>query len=176
MNLGAPIEESAPPAGAFLRCVEMGSTTALRRALDASFFPYLAEQGFLVDARNQPSLKTCRRTADGAVQILGLQWDKYGRPRFAVHFGTCAAEGLQVGDDLFPAEDVLATWCPDRGTLRPRRGEWFRQDPTLLARLRGARSLREPTDIVDELVAHVHELDAYWRDGDVGPHLRLWGG
>jgi hypothetical protein len=150
----------------------MGPTTALRRALKARFFAHLSAEGFAVDTRQQPGLTTCRRARDGRVEILDLQWDTYGRPRFAVHFGTCPAEGLEIRGERFAAGDVLASWCPDRGTLRPRRGGWFRQDRAWPARR--WRSPREPADVVDELLDRLPELEAYWRDGSLGPSLRLW--
>jgi hypothetical protein len=51
---------------------------------------------------------------------------------------------------------------------------WFRQDSTLLQRLLGQPALRPPDDVVDELIALFAELERYWANGEVGPHVRLW--
>src|SRR5262245_59251501 len=128
----------------------MGPTTELRRTLKERFRPFAVDRGFVVDERNQPTTTTYRRAADGSVQIFEVQWDKYARPRFAVHFGTCPAEGLRVGDDVFQPDETLATWCPDRGTLRSGSGAWFRQDRGFIGRLL-RRSPREAGEVVDEL-------------------------
>jgi hypothetical protein len=153
----------------------MGPTTEIRRALKERFRPYVVDRGFVVDERQQPTTTTYRREADGSVQIFEIQWDKYARPRFAVHFGTCPVDGLRVGDDLLSPDETLATWCPDRGTLRSDKGAWFRQDAGFIRRHLGAKP-RDPDDIVDELLAIFPELERHWADGSHEPHVRLWGG
>jgi hypothetical protein len=156
----------------------MGSTTELRRALKARFFSYAVDRGFAMDARNHPRSTTFRRRAGSCVQIFEVQWEKYGRPRFALHFGTCPMEGLNVNGAIHSAEEVLATWCPDTGSLQPHRGTtarpWFRQDSTFLQRLLVRPPLRDPAAVVDELLALFPEVERYWASGDVGPHLRQW--
>jgi hypothetical protein len=156
----------------------MGSTTHLRRALKAAFFTHAAERGFAIDDSHQPHWTTFRRRVGSSVQIFEVQWDKYGRPRFVLHFGTCPAEGLNLNGTIHKPDETLPTWCPDRGTLQPRRGtgtrSWFRQDSTLLQRLLGRPPLRDPADVVRELLAAFPELERYWDNGEVGPHLRQW--
>src|SRR5262245_7434879 len=119
----------------------MGSTTDLRRVLKVRFFSYAVSRGFVIDESNQPALTTFRRHAGNHVQIFDVQWDKYGRPRFAIHFGTCAADGLRANGTICAAEQALATWCADAGTVRPRRWgaarAWFRQDSTWAQRVTG---------------------------------------
>ena len=156
----------------------MGATTELRRALRARVFPYLFARGFAADLRNQPTSTVFRRPVRNRVLVLGVQWEKYGKPRFVVHFGTCPAEGLRFQSGVCCAEDMLPTWCPDSGILQPRRGlssrSWFRQDSTLVERLLGQPPLRAPDDVVDELIAVLPELEHYWTSGEIGPHVRLW--
>ena len=157
----------------------MASTTALRRELKARFFPYATERGFVMDPRNQPRSTAFRRRAESRVHMFEVQWEKYGTPRFIVHFGTCPAEGLRVDGRLIAPEDTLPTWCPDAGTLQPRRGtsprSWFRQDSPWISRMLGRPALRAPAAVVDELLALLPELERYWRSDEVGPHLKLWG-
>jgi hypothetical protein len=156
----------------------MGPTTELRRALKVRFLPYALERGFAVDRTAQPRSTVFRRRAGSRVQMFEVQWEKYGRPRFALHFGTCPAEGLHVNDVVYSADETLPGWCPDAGSLQPRNGtssrSWFRQDSAWLQRLVGRPARRDPSEVVDELLALFQELEVYWADGVVGPHLRLW--
>jgi hypothetical protein len=119
-----------------------------------------------------------RRPAGGSVQMFELQWEKYGRPRFAVHFGTCPAEGLLVNGALHRPEDTLPTWCPDTGSFRRPRGGtrslWFRQDASVVQRLLGSRALRDPDLVVNQLLGVFPELERYWAKGEVGRYLKLW--
>jgi hypothetical protein len=145
--------------------------------LKARFFRHAADRGFVIDERNHPRSTTFRRSRDGRVDIFEVQWDKYGKPRFAVHFGACAAEGLRINDKLFSPDETFPTWCPDAGTLQPRKGtssrSWFRQDTRFFQRLLGRSALRDPEHVVGELLAIFPELERYWSTGEIGPHMRL---
>jgi hypothetical protein len=156
----------------------MGNTTALRQALKAMVYPRLQAQGFVIDQRRQPVSTTFRRARGERVDLLDLQWDKYGRPRFVLHAGTCPATGLMLATGLLPAADALPTWCADAATLKPRRGTgtraWFRQDATLPQRLLGRPRLRPPEAVVAELLALLPELGPFWDSGRAGPHLWRW--
>jgi hypothetical protein len=156
----------------------LGSTTELRRALKATFLPYASDRGFVIDARRQPVSTIFRRRAQRRVEMFEVQWEKYGRPRFALRFGTCPAEGLWITGVLQQPDETLPTWCPDAGTLQPRRGTstraWFRQDSSVVLRLLGRPALRPPADVVSELLALFPELERYWTSGAIGPHIRLW--
>lgn len=156
----------------------MGSTTALRRALKSRFHPHVAARGFAIDERLQPRSTTFRRQAGGRIHIFDLLWDKYGKPRFVVPFGTCPRSGLDVNGVTHSPADTLPSWCSDAGTLQPRRGtstaSWFRQDVSWLRRLVGHAPLRPADDVVDELLAMFPELENYWDTGAIGSHMRLW--
>lgn len=156
----------------------MGITTGLRRELKARFFLYASARGFAVDQRLQPGSTVFRRRVGDRIEIFALQWHKYGKPRFAVHFGTCEADGLHANGTRFSAEDTLPTWCVDVGTLQSRKGfardSWFRQDSTLLQRLRGHPPSRAASEVVDELMELFPEIERYWQSGEVGCHLRMW--
>jgi hypothetical protein len=110
--------------------------------------------------------------------MFELQWDKYGSARFAINFGTCPILGLDINGKSTPAEEALPTWCSDTGRLQPRVGSgtrsWFRQDSTLLQRLMGARAVRHPSEVADELLALFPEVEQYWASGTVGPHVKIW--
>ena len=163
---------------ALSRPVLMGVTSALRSELKRRVLPLAEARGFVVDERKLPQSIEFRRTAGDAVHVFGIQWEKYGKPRFAVHYGTCPAAGLRVGPDLFPPRDVLVSWLADAGSLQPRRGSssraWFRQDRSFISRLIGRPRLRTPGEVVDELLTVLPELQRYWDTGSVGPHMRTW--
>lgn len=156
----------------------MGKTTELRRAVKTRFFTHARERGFVVDERLQPVSTIFRRRAGRVVHLFDVQWEKYGRPRFVIGFGTCPAEGLRLGDVTHSPEETLPTWCPDAGSLQPRRGagpgSWFRQDSTVLQRLFGRPPLRNAADVVDEVMTMFPELERYWASGEVGPHMWQW--
>lgn len=156
----------------------MGNTTALRRVLKSRFHPHANARGFAIDERLQPRSTSFRRQAGDRVHIFDVQWDKYGRPRFLVTFGTCPASGLDVNGVTHSPADTLPSWCPDAGSLQPRRGtstaSWFRQDVSWLRRLLGHVVLRPADDVVDELLAVFPELENYWDTGAIGAHMRPW--
>jgi hypothetical protein len=156
----------------------MGKTTELRREIKSRFLPYAAARGFSLDERLQPVSTIFRRHASNRMEMFELQWDKYGLARFTIHFGTCPMQGLDINGKSTPPEECLPTWCNETGTLQPRRGSgtrsWFRQDSTLWQRLMGARALRQPSEVADELLALFPEVEQYWASGTVGPHVKIW--
>lgn len=155
----------------------MGRTTELRRELKQRFFPQLERMGFSVDNSSAPNTTRFRRTVGASVQILEVQWEKYGKPRFVINFGTCPAEGLRVRGETFPADKVMAGWLEESGRLQARRGhstaKWFSQDVPWWRRLFAFRDLTPPARVVDDLLAAFPEVEAYWERGVVGPHVMM---
>jgi hypothetical protein len=157
----------------------MGPTTELRRAVEAVLLPLTAAAGFHADRRGMPRILAFRRAAGERVQILEIQWDGYGRPRFVVNFGTCLAEGLNIDGRRFPPEEVAAGWLADGGRLQPRRGAgsgaWFRQDAGRLWRLLGQEAPRPAASVAAELVALLPEVLRHFEGEPPGPHMRPRG-
>lgn len=56
----------------------MGPTTELRRELKRTFVPFMAARGFVLDNRHAPQFQNYRRTVGDRVQLLEIQWEKYG--------------------------------------------------------------------------------------------------
>jgi hypothetical protein len=156
----------------------MGTTTALRREIKLRFIPHVEQQGFTLDEGNAPTFWLFRRAADSTAQMFSIQWEKYGRPRFRLDFGTCPIEGLELAGKRVDWHSMHPHWLPDVASLKPSRwslsGSWFRQDRTLLRKLIGATALRPSIEVVDELLALYPEVEAYWANGTVGKHIRQW--
>ena len=155
----------------------MGQTTALRNELKRVFEPLVVDRGFAIDRTNQPISTEFRRAAGASIHVFSVQWEKYGAPRFALHFGTCPSSGLKVNGKTISWESVLPTWLPVSGILSPRAGmssrSWFRQDPSFLGKLVG-REWRSPSEVIAELITLFPEVEQYWVSGAEGPHLRIW--
>lgn len=156
----------------------MGATTSLRRELKLRFFPQVEQHGFRLVEREAPMFWIFRRATGASVQLFSLQWDKYGRPRFRVDFGSCPIGGLDLLGKHVGWADMHPHWLPDVATLKPAggvlAGSWYRQDRALLRRLLGGGTLRAPADVVDELVAAYPEMEAYWANGSSGRRIRRW--
>ena len=154
----------------------MGNTSDLRSELKRTFFPLAESRGFAIDLSNAPHLVTFRRTIGNSLHVFDVQWEKYGRPRFVVNFGTCPARGLSVSGKDIPSGQVLASWAPQSGRLQPRTGassvSWFRQDRSFMARLAGAKP-HSATQVVGQLIQLFPELEAYWSTGEIGKHLKV---
>jgi hypothetical protein len=155
----------------------VGTSTQLRQELKRRFGPLLDSQGFTRDESEAPLFVTFRKHTPESTQVIYVQWDKYGKPRFVVGFGQCPAAGIEFRGQRIPRETMLAGWCKG-GRLQPRSGSstrsWFRLDADLIMRLRGKKS-RRPSEVVDELLAQFPEVEAWWKDGSIGKHLRLGG-
>jgi hypothetical protein len=158
----------------------MGRTTALRREIKKTFLPHVAKKGFVCDMRYAPQFFTFRKITPDAVYIFDIQWEKYGRPRFVVNFGKCGPKGVvQHGKPILP-DDLFPYSGSEQGRLSPRRYDgiggrgWFRQDRPLLQRLLFRSKLREPSDVIAELMTMFAELEALWAGSQPGKHIRIF--
>jgi hypothetical protein len=150
-------------------------TDELKRRL----LPRLAAEGWQVVKRppefDSPELSRSaplgplRRPRSGGIQALDLQFDKRYGPRFRVSLGTLPAAGLAsaIGGPPIPPAALDALNAPDAVILRAwLLGDWFGFWPWQTpSRDRAAR-------VVDRCLAHWGEVESFFRDGSVGPHLR----
>jgi hypothetical protein len=152
----------------------MGRTTELRRALKSDVFPLLAERGFAIDERNMPGLVDFRRTRGDRVDFMEFQWEKYGRPRFRLSFGTVSSRGTIAQGIHTPARDMGPGQAPLYVCLYPRgtgssTRDWFCQDAPFWIRVFGWPA-RAPSEVIAELLALLPEIDEYLLAGKMGPH------
>jgi hypothetical protein len=152
------------------------SASPLRAEVRNTFVPFVRAAGFERLAGKGNLFMPFRREAGSVVHVLEVQWEKYGWPRFVINYGTCPSSGIDIQGRHFAPADVVAGWLPDSGRLRPKRGgttaSWFRQDYPLPMQLVLRRRLRAASEVVVEAVLLFAELEAYWRSGTVGPHMR----
>jgi len=152
------------------------AASALRNEVRTTFVPFVRSVGFERVPHRSSLFVDFRRNAGAVVHVLEVQWDKFGRPRFVINYGTCPLAGLDIRGEHFTPSDVCAGWLPDSGRLRPGRGastaSWFRQDRSLLTTLPLRRRSRAASAVIAEAVHLSGELEAYWRSGVVGEHMR----
>jgi Ni,Fe-hydrogenase III small subunit len=63
-----------------------------------------------------------RRIRSTEAQIVEIQWEKYGNPRFVVNFGRCPKDGVVFRGEHFPVEKIYAGWLVGGGRLKPGHG------------------------------------------------------
>jgi hypothetical protein len=157
--------------------MKMGRTTDLRRSIKARFLPFMLEKGFKVDLRDMPTFMGFRKITNDRVYVCDIQWEKYGRPRFVLNFGSCGPHGVICHGNEIDPHDVTASSVSSAGRLTARPGPqlscWFRQDRTLLRRVISWSALRNPDEVVAELITRFGEVEEYWSRGLVGRHLRI---
>ncbi len=155
----------------------MGRTTELRRELKKRFHPVAERHGFTIDATSAPFGIDFRRITPVCIDVFDLQWEKYGRPRFVVNFGKCPGAGVTHHGERIPPEKVLSHMGSRSGRMQPGKGPhttaWFSQDRPFVQRVLLRRRNRAAAEVVDSLLAVFPELEAWFRDGTLGPHLHL---
>ena len=156
----------------------MGITSELRVEIKRTFVPFALERGFALDQRRAPKFLIFRRLHGEEAHIFEIQWEKYGRPRFALNFGVCPAAGTVLDGKPCPWQEAWAGGLRGRGRLYPRSGattaSWFRQDKPFFDRLFSSKKMYAPKQIVTQLMALFPEVESYWTNRTVGPHLRVY--
>ena len=155
----------------------MGRTTDLRREIKQRINPLMAEKGFICDMRQAPQFVTFRKRAPEAVYVFDIQWEKYGAPRFIINFGKCGAAGTICHGERVDPENVFPSHTPLFGRLGPSRASstsgWFRQDRPLINRIPTWSRYYPAEDVVTNLVTLFREVEEFWANGKMGPHVRL---
>ncbi|GGY45684.1 hypothetical protein [Pseudoduganella albidiflava] len=153
----------------------MGKTTDLRRELKKRFYPFAISQGFQVDTTHSPFNVDFRRVMAEGIDVFGLQWEKYGKPRFVVNFGHCSASGVIHHGERVPPDKVLPYMGSSSGRLQPRKGSgthcWFSQDRSFFRRVVLQQKPRSAACVVDELLDLFPELQEWFRHRRMGPHM-----
>ncbi|HYR05610.1 MAG TPA: hypothetical protein VEP71_02920 [Gallionella sp.] len=156
----------------------MGKTTELRREIKRTFVPFVEARGFKMDQRYAPQFLEFRRIVGDELHVFDIQWGKNGSRRFVVNFGKCPSEGVEFHGQIIPAEGINPAHCASSGRLQPGKGaalwNWFRQDKPLLKRLLSREPFYPAQSVIDQLIAMFPEIEAYWEQNEIGPHLRVF--
>lgn len=156
----------------------MGKTTELRREIKRTFVPFVEARGFKMDQRYAPQFLEFRRIVGDDLQVFDIQWDKTGGRRFVVNFGKCPAAGVVFFGQAIPADGISPAHCASKGRLQPGNGSalrnWFRQDKPWLKRLLSREPLYPAQSVIEQLIAMFPEIEAYWEQNEIGPHLRVF--
>ena len=155
----------------------MGTTTTLRRALKVKFFAHLLSTGFEIDQRHAPHFVDFRRFKPDKVEFISIQWEKSGRPRFNLMFGTTGRNGtISHGKHVQP-EDVDPGSAPAYLCLYPLGNgsstrHWFRMDRTLWQSILKGTRLRDANEVITDVQRLSSQVDDFFSTGQVGPNCR----
>jgi len=156
-------------------------TELLIKSLRTHLLPVLTKQGFEVAplAHRWPidrefvlalPLGRLRRTREGEVDLVEIDFAKHRRPAFRINIGVASKAGLMTLTGHWPADDLYVEWLNEFFIMYacPRWRIWFS--------LR-FWSLRSPVqDDYDKLALRmaglVPELELALREGKLGPHIR----
>ncbi len=159
----------------------MGKTTEMRQTLKQRFFPVLESKGFSKDMRFAPQFFTFRKISKDKICVLDIQWDKYGRRRFAVNFSMGSPDEIISGGEEILPQDVFISNLKTRGRLKSKHQvrlfqanrQWFSQDLSIIERLM-LKKEKSADDVIDDLLSVLPEVEDFLDKGKIGPHLSLW--
>lgn len=156
----------------------MGTTTSLRQALKSKFVPFMQTRGFELDQRNAPHFLEFRRIHGEEMQLVEIQWEKYGKPRFKVTAASASRKGVVCHGKMIEATEIGTGQAPSYVALYPTGSgsstrHWFRQDKSLISALVSGNRLHAPEEIVEKLTTLYPELEEYFRTREPGAHCRI---
>jgi hypothetical protein len=148
----------------------------LKTALEVHLLPVFTQRGFTGPSalNGHNNCYYFHRQEGDSYKFLAIQFEKRGGPQFRVNFSEATREDLQQRCRFAEAhlgrpavlEDVLSVpWGVLRGHLHPSRLPYFKLFTWFDARKAGA------PEIAARVVALYPEIEAWWRERKVGPHL-----
>ena len=156
----------------------MAITKPIRDALRASFYPMVFERGFELDKRYQPQMVEFRRFTEDKVHIFSSRWDKYQRAKFVIDFSDAPRDGIEWCGQFMRAEVMSPVHCGHYRRLGYRGGKlgfrWFNQRRPLLDQLTSFKRNFTPQEIADQVIERYPEMEAWWRDRTIGPHVSAY--
>jgi len=134
----------------------------LNDELKKRFYPLVISMGFEKLKSSDPHFIEFRRQAFVGEDFFEVQWNKYWPPYFVLNFKKGGA------DDL--------CWSHGGRLQRKRGGSmscWFSLRKPLLSKLFTLRWNYKPEEVVDELINAFEELEQWWKNGQIGPHIYI---
>lgn len=159
----------------------MGKTTELRQQLKQRFFPFLESKEFSSDMRDAPQFFTFRRISGEKIYVLDIQWDKYGRRRFALNFSMGFPDEIISYEEKTSPLNARVNNFRSRGRLLSKHQfrlfqvdrQWFSQDLGICERLMCKRE-KSADHVVDDLLSVFPEVEDFFEKKKVGRHLNVW--
>lgn len=149
----------------------------LRAAVKDLLIPYIESRGFQSDKRGayQPDtyahlFKRFCRPAGTSLQLLNIQHEKYGRPKFVLNFGSVPPDGVMYYGYHYPQDKTSLAALPVWARLCERRIwglRWFGYPLIKIPWLRNP----SPEDIVQRAIAAFPQVEAWLVDGTKGPNV-----
>jgi hypothetical protein len=144
--------------------------------------PFLLERGFAQHSLSNEDAKNrelrvgfpfgyMKRRNGALLELVEVQLDKHGMPKFVLNFGAVPPEGIVLPWVRLSQEDATVSALPDGLRLyrRPRLLVWF-----ALPWLPTNRQ-RRAVKAVDRAIALYPEMEAWFSTRSMGPHLRPIG-
>jgi len=145
--------------------------TTLRNELTSQLVPALQALGFSGPRAisGNALVHEYKRSSAGGTQVVTLQLEKYGRPRFVLTFCVEPPGGF---DRVYEEGGTV-----DQGRLHPRGAGpttkyWFRVDPPFFKRILRLR-IPAATEVVAHCVALLPEVEAWWQTRAASHHVSV---
>lgn len=136
----------------------------LNDELKKQFFPWVESKGFKKQKSTNSHFTEFRRQSSQGEDIFDIQWDKYWRPYFVINF-----KKKNTND---------SRWVNGGRLQRKRGGDmscWFSSSRPLLNKLVHFRWRYNASEVIEELKVTFEELEKWWDNGQVGPHMHVLG-
>jgi hypothetical protein len=154
-------------------------TQQLRDAVKKLFIPYILSRGFHEDKRElfKPDpyghlRRRFMRWNGNKLELLNIQFDKHGRPKFVLNFGVVPPEGVETLFEYVKQIEADVVHLPVTGRLYNSNRYLMRWFGFPLIRI---PLIRDPSaeDIVRRAIRLFPQVEAWLREGKVGPNVRV---
>jgi hypothetical protein len=151
----------------------------LRSAVEQLLVPYVTSRGFEADTReiykpdpHRHLFKRFLRKNGDKLELLDIQFEKHGRPKFVLNFGVVPPEGVHYYGHLYTQQNAGVAALPVWGRLCMRRPwglRWF-GFPFVKVPL-----LRNPSadEVAREAIQTFSQVELWFRDKTRGPNVGL---
>jgi len=154
-------------------------TQQLRDAVKRLLIPYILSRGFQEDKREifKPDpyghlRRRFMRWNGKTLELLNIQFDKHGWPKFVLNFGIVPPEGVNTPFEYVKQTDADLVHLPVSARLYSSNRYLMRWFGFPLIRV---PLIRDPTaeDIVRRAIRLFPQVEAWLREGKVGPNVRV---
>ena len=154
-------------------------TQQLRDAVKRLLIPYILSRGFQEDKReiwkHDPyghQTKRFLRNYAGRLELVEIQFDKHGRAKFMINMGVVPPEGVEYYGCHYTHDEATIGGLPLEARLYSSNRYLMRWFGFPLIRI---PLIRDPSaeDIVRRAIRLFPQVEAWLREGKVGPNVRV---